>query len=322
MNEISNRIVCGILNRFDLLDIYLLIKFSEFSLDDFQKEIENIKTSKTTTPSLFEEKYNLITINLKGNFLKKAEKNSYIYVKKIYDQIQNLTLIYTNLKGNPNKKLTEKEKKFILELIPSMNWIFLFTILFFKTMIFLNSKDKNERENAFLSKFLYNIQILWIPIDISFVVLSKMDLKLISNSIFKIKEISEIQQRIDNLANIVKNPNRQDLRNQIQSHFVKNFLVDFPMSIENLILKLDILPSFEGVLRIDEEINSPFKEIDIFTSENLNSIQHRKCKLCGRITKFELSKFFQSLRTSCWICGSYWKLEMKKKNFNCFFSSN
>eukprot|EP01080_Neovahlkampfia_damariscottae_P010659 gene10659-3283_t len=310
MNEISNRIMCGMLNFYDLWDLSLMIKFSDFSFDDYHRETETLKASGCTNTSL-EERYIFLVSILKGKLTKILEKNSYLYVKKIYDLIhQNLSFIYAELKINPDRKISEKEKNICLEMIPSIDWIFTFTILFFKSMTFMNSTDKNEKENAFLVKFLFNIQILRAPIEICFVILSKLDTKVLAKSNFKIKEFSDINQRINDLFQTVQKASKKELRKSVQPHFVNNFLVDYPITINKLVTKLDILPSFDGILGMEWENKYPVKTNDIFTSTNLSTTQHRKCKLCGRISNVELKSVFQSFQSSCWICGSYWKLEV------------
>jgi hypothetical protein len=92
--------------------------------------------------------------------------------------------------------------------------------------------------------------------------------------------------------------------------FINNILVNYPMSMNELVFRLDLLPKYEGILSMDQKFNFPNKEVDIFTQKTVSFDQHRKCKHCGRVTNVKLSQWIQSVRTSCYVCGSFWKLEI------------
>jgi hypothetical protein len=199
----------SVLNFYDSWDVSLLLKLSDFTFDHFKKEIDSFKKTKSFISRV--EKYQLLVrflifflitpeSNLKGNFGKIVEKNSKVFVMKISEQIQtNMAPLVYEIRQNPGKVLNEDEKQLISKLIPLMDWMFLFTILFFKSTHFLFS---TEKENSYLKTFLYGTGILATPIDISVEILSKSESTL--TSCFKISEMKEIQKMINGNLILIK----------------------------------------------------------------------------------------------------------------------
>jgi hypothetical protein len=251
--------------------------------------------------------------NLKGNFGKIVEKNSKVFVMKISEQIQtNMAPLIYEIHQNPGKILNEDEKQLISKLTPLMDWMFSFIILFFKSTHFLFS---TEKENSYLKNFLYVTGILATTIEKSVEILSKSESTL--TSCFKVSEMKEIQKMINGSFILIKSSElhqgvslkKNDLKS-LGQFFVNNMLINYPMSMNELVFKLDLLPKYEGILSMDQKFNFPKKEVDIFTQKIVTVDQHRKCMHCGRVTNVKLSQWIQSVRTSCWICGSFWKLEI------------
>jgi hypothetical protein len=196
------------LNFRDTWDICVLVKFSDFTFDHFKKEIDSFRKTKSLMPSA--EKYQLLVrfliifpliskSNLKGNFGKIVEKNSKVFVMKISEQIQiNMAPLIYETRQNPGKILNEEEKQLISKLTPLMDWMFFFTILFFKSTRLLFSNEK-EKENSYLKNFLYGTGILATPIDVSVELLSKSEPNLTSS--FKLSEMKEIQKIMNGNSN-------------------------------------------------------------------------------------------------------------------------